>query len=53
MKRKARKFKAAKIIYPAVVLAAFVYLWLAGAPVSAIVASAVGTMGYAYGLANG
>lgn len=52
MKRK-KKSTAAKVLYPAAVLAAFVYLWLAGAPVSAIVASAVGTMGYAYGLANG
>lgn len=52
MKRKTRKFKAAKIIYPAVVLAAFVYLWLAGEFHLAIVASAIGTLGYGYGLAN-
>lgn len=51
MKAKA-KFRAAKILYPAAVLAAFVYLWLAGALISAIVASAVGTLGYGYGLAN-
>jgi hypothetical protein len=51
MKRK-KPFRAAKILYPAAILGAFVYLWLAGAFVTAIVASAIGTMGYAYGLAN-
>jgi hypothetical protein len=41
-----------RVTYPAGVLAAVAYLWCAGAFYSAIVASAVGVVGWAYGLAS-
>jgi hypothetical protein len=46
------KIRASSLLYPAGVVAAFIYLWCAGAIYSAIVASAVGVVGWAYGLAS-
>lgn len=52
MKRKTRKSNLAKLMYPAAVVGGFIYMWLAGEFHLAIVESAVGTLGYGYGLAN-
>jgi hypothetical protein len=46
------KMRASVLLYPAGALAAVAYLWSAGAFYSAIVASAVGVVGWAYGLAS-
>lgn len=47
-----RKVSRSAILYPAAVVAGFLYMWLSGEYYLAIVESAVGTLGYAYGLAN-
>lgn len=50
-KVKAKKSLLGKLAYPAAVIAAFFYLWSAGEWQFAIIASAVGTAGTAYGSA--
>lgn len=46
-----RKISLAAILYPAAVIAGFLYMWLSGEYYLAIVESAVGTAGAAYGWA--
>ena len=46
-----KKYRAAKLLYPAAVVGAFFYLWFAGEWQFAIIASGIGAAGTAYGWA--